>query len=103
MLPRQRKPSKNELSYPYNVIAEIMNIESAELMYENFSGQQVTFPKRFINSETTNAGIIIDYENGAKIRELVRKYKLCESTIRKIINEEKQKNAELQANHTDRK
>jgi len=77
-----------------------MNIESAELMYENFSGQQVTFPKRFINTETTNAGIIADYEMGTKIRDLVRKYKLCESTIRKIINEEKQKKAELQAVQT---
>ena len=94
MLPRNKKPSKRELSYPYNVIAEIMDIETAELMYENFSGQQVTFPKWFINSETTNAGIIADYENGAKIRELVRKYKLCESTIRKIINEKKQKKTE---------
>ena len=94
MLPRQKKPSKNELSYPYNLIAEIMDIETAELMYENFSGQQVTFPKRFISLESTTAGIIADYENGAKIRELVRKYKFCESTIRKIINEEKQKKAE---------
>ena len=94
-MPRQKKPSKNELSYPYNVIAEIKDLETAELMYEHFSGQQVTFPKRFINSETTNAGIIADYENGAKIRELVRKYKLCESTIRRIINDEKQKNSQI--------
>ena len=100
-MPRQKKPLKTELSYPYNVIAEIMNIETAELMYENFSGQQVTFPKRFINLETTNAGVIADYENGAKIRELVRKYKLCESSIRKIINEERQKREELQANHKE--
>jgi Mor family transcriptional regulator len=80
------------------VIAEIMNLEAAELMYENFSGQQVTFPKRFINTETTNAGIIADYGMGAKIRDLVRKYKLCESTIRKIINEEKQREAEQTKN-----
>ena len=93
---RDRKSrQKNELSYPYNVIAEIKDLETAELMYEHFNGQQVTFPKRFINSETTNAGIIADYENGAKIRELVRKYKLCESTIRRIINDEKQKNSQI--------
>lgn len=100
MLPRNKKPSKNELSYPYNVIAEIMDIRTAELMFENFSGQQVTFPKRFINLETTNAGIIADYGNGYKIRELARKYKFCESTIRRIINEEKQKKADSQINES---
>ena len=89
----KKQPSKEDLTYPYNMIAEMVNMETAELMYEQFGGQQVTFPVRFVTAEALNADIMADYENGVKIPDLVRKYRVSESMVRRLITRERKKRA----------
>ena len=94
----KKKPSKDELSYPYNMIAEAFSMETAEMMFKQFNGQQITFPRRFVSAEITYANIMSEYENGVHIRELVRKYDVSESMIRRLITRERKKQANPETN-----
>jgi len=82
---------EDELNPPYSLIAELLDVKSAEILSRFFGGKRVTFPKEFVKRDAITAGILKDYNNGMTIQELVYKYNLCDSTIRNKISQEKKK------------
>lgn len=88
---KKDKFKKEELNPPYNVIAELLDVKSSEILNRFFGGRRVTFPKEFIKKDSIKSSIIKDYNEGMAIQELVYKYNLCDSTIRNKISQEKKK------------
>lgn len=79
---------KNENKYINNVYAKIANlvgVENAKLLFNEYRGQQVTFPVEFYKKEYIYSEIIAEY-NGKNIKELAKKYNYSEHTIRRILN-----------------
>ena len=72
-----------QLNFPYNYIAELLGAETAKTIHKYFNGNQITFPKEFVKSEVIDLKIVEEYDNGADILELVRKYNLHERTIKR--------------------
>ena len=83
---------KEELNPPYNTIADLLDVKSAEILNEFFGGRRITFPKDFIKKDCIKSSILKDYADGMAMQELVYKYNLCDSTIRNKISQEKKKN-----------
>ena len=82
--------SKDELSGIYKDLAEVISFESVVIIYENFKGQQVTFPTKLVSKDYTIQQILLEY-NGNNIKELVKKHGYSERWVRQVINKEKNK------------
>ncbi len=79
---------KNDDKYINNVYAKItslIGIENAKILFNEYRGQQVTFPVEFYKKEYIYSEIIAEYD-GKNIKELAKKYNYSEHTIRRIIN-----------------
>lgn len=86
--------SENEnLNSVYKDIAEMLDIESARKIFEEYRGQQITFPVEFYSKRYIYAQIADEY-NGSNIKQLATKYEYSERTIRRILKE-----FELKANN----
>ncbi len=79
--------SENEnLNSVYKDIAEMLDIESARKIFEEYRGQQITFPVEFYSKRYIYAQIADEY-NGSNIKQLATKYEYSERTIRRILKE----------------
>lgn len=77
---------KNEyINSIYAKIAGLVGIENAKLLFNEFRGQQVTFPVEFYKKEYIYSEIVSEY-NGKNIKQLAKKYNYSEHTIRRILN-----------------
>lgn len=58
----------------------------ADLLLENWAGQQITFPMRgFYGLSAQELAIVADRDNGLRVFELARKYGMTERGIRKLL------------------
>lgn len=74
----------DDLNGIYKEIATISNLETALKIYEEYRGQQITFPMEFYSKNYIYSQIINDYDGG-NIKKLAIKYEYSERTIRRII------------------
>ena len=78
-----------DLNGIYKEIAKLSDIETAERVFEEYRGQQVTFPMEFFSKEYTYSKIAAEYD-GTNIKHLALKYRYSERTVRRIVNENEQ-------------
>ena len=79
---------KNEDKYINNVYAKItslVGIENAKILFNEYRGQQLTFPVEFYKKEYIYSEIVAEYD-GKNIKHLAKKYNYSEHTIRRILN-----------------
>lgn len=75
---------KNCLNSIYGDIAELIGEENARILYEEYRGQQISFPVELYSKEFIYSSIISEYD-GTNIKQLATKYEYSERTIRRII------------------
>jgi len=78
-----------DLNSLYRDIAELVGKENAKLLFEEYRGQQITFPVEFYSKEFIYNCIKAEFD-GTNIRELARKYNYSERSVRRIL-----KNSEI--------
>lgn len=69
----------------YKEMVEILGEEATLKIYENFRGQQVTFPMRLYSKSYVEEYIIKNY-NGKNIKEILRKLGYTCNWIQQVIN-----------------
>ncbi len=82
---------KNNVEYinsVYAKISELVGIENAKILFEEYRGQQITFPVEFYKKEYIYSQIVSEYD-GKNIKQLAKKYNYSEHTIRRIVKEKK--------------
>lgn len=80
------------LNSVYREISEKLGMDTAMEIYQLFKGQQICFPIRFFNPARIQKCIVQEY-NGSNIRTLAIKYGYSEKTIRRIIKDSLEENA----------
>lgn len=68
----------------YNDIAVVIGEEKTIKLYEEFRGQQITFPRRLYNTDYVSAYVKENF-NGKNIRELARKFDYSERRVREFL------------------
>lgn len=68
----------------YREIADIIGIEHTVALYENFRGQQITFPQRIFTIDYV-AKCIKENRNGESVRDLAKKFGYTERHIRQLM------------------
>ena len=69
----------------YREMVEILGEEATLKIYENFRGQQVTFPMRLYSKSYVEEYIIKNY-NGKNIKEISRKLGYTCNWVQQVIN-----------------
>ena len=72
----------------YRDIADSVGMECAKMIFEEYRGQQVTFPVEFFNKQFIYDSIVAEF-NGNNLKALAVKYDYSERTIRRILKEHK--------------
>lgn len=81
------KVEKEDINGIYRTIADLVGIENAKLIFEEYRGQQITFPVEFYNKRYVYKTITEEFD-GSNIRYLAKKYGYSERTIRRILKEQ---------------
>ena len=68
----------------YREMAEIIGVENTKRLYEDFKGQQITFPQRLYSKEYVQEYVKSNY-NGKNLRDLALKFSYTERHIRELI------------------
>lgn len=84
----EQKCNLDDLNGIYSDIANLLGIECARKIFEEYRGQQITFPIDFFNKTYVYSSIVSDF-NGSNIKQLAIKYEYSERTIRRILKEHK--------------
>lgn len=74
----------------YEEIAKTIGEEETMKLYENFRGQQITFPRRFFSVEYVARYVNENYD-GSNMRELARKFDYSERRIREFLKKQTEK------------
>ncbi|SHK48328.1 Mor transcription activator family protein [Hespellia stercorisuis] len=77
---------KEGLAEIYSQLVDSVGVENAQIIYDNFKGQQVTFPMRLYKPEYIMQEVKHRY-NGTNLRELAKEYGYTERYLRKILKE----------------
>ena len=86
-LPEKPKEIKSEdLNGVYNELANILDIETALMIYDMFRGQQITFPVQLFSRDYIFRQIRNEYD-GHNVKNLATKYGYTEKWIRKILKD----------------
>lgn len=72
----------------YEEIALIIGEEQTIKLYNNFRGQQITFPQRLYTTTYVTKYVNENY-NGKNVRELARKFGYSERRIREFLKGQK--------------
>ncbi len=81
------KNNTNNLEEIYKEIGELTNYNTAKIIFENFKGCQIYFPKCFFSKEKIVKDIKYDYYNNKmSIRHISKKYGTTTRYIRGVIN-----------------
>lgn len=78
---------KEYLNGCYKRFAEIIGVENTRLVYEEFNGQQITFPLELYTKQYIYKQIRNEFD-GANYKQLARKYGYSERTVRRILKNE---------------
>ena len=68
----------------YEEISKIVGEEKTIQIYENFKGQQITFPKRLYNVSYVSKYAKTHF-NGKNLRELARKFDYSDRQMRELM------------------
>ncbi|MBY0574686.1 MAG: hypothetical protein K2P84_13490 [Undibacterium sp.] len=71
-------------SYAY--LVDIVGVNNTQRLVAYFNGEEVYLPKltqRYIKAR--NKRIVLAYNNGKSLRELIREFELCDRQLRKIL------------------
>ncbi len=74
----------NGLAEVYLLLVESVGIANAEIIFENFKGQQIVFPMRLYRSEFVASEVERRYD-GKNLKSLAMEYGYSEGYLRKII------------------
>ncbi len=77
---------KEFLNGIYKDLSNLIGEESARKIYNEYRGQQITFPVEFYNKQYIYNQIIAEYD-GKNIKQLATKYGYSERTIRRIVKD----------------
>lgn len=78
------KTEKEYLNGSYKKIADLIGINNARSIFEEYHGQQITFPVDFYNKQYVYDQIINEFD-GTNSKELAQKYGYSERTVRRIL------------------
>ena len=70
----------------YKELSELIGIENLLKLADNYGGTMVYIPLRYRITRLERDTRIRKEFNGGNYRELARKYNVCESTIRTVVN-----------------
>lgn len=88
---RELNYKKEDLNSIYYEICERTNLETAQIIFDMFKGQQITFPLHLLNVKRVYDMILEEYD-GSNAKDLAKKYNYSERTIRRIIKSSKEDN-----------
>lgn len=83
------KTIKNEnefLNGIYNDLANLIGMDATKTIFDEYRGQQITFPVEFYSKKFIHNQIVKEY-NGFNVKQLATKYEYSERTIRRILKE----------------
>lgn len=69
----------------YRDLAEIVGVDQARKIYDEFRGQQVCFPQRFLDSKRVQDIVKKEY-TGKNAKELAKRYGYSERRIRQFVS-----------------
>lgn len=81
-----------DLQGVYGEIAEVVGIDATIAIYEQFKGQQITFPTRLYNKSYVQKEVNSRYD-GTNLKLLAREFNYTERWIRDMICKEKGREA----------
>lgn len=70
----------------YNDLANLIGMDATKTIFDEYRGQQITFPVEFYSKKFIHNQIIKEY-NGFNVKQLATKYEYSERTIRRILKE----------------
>ncbi len=70
----------------YRDLANMIGEENARLIYEEYRGQQITFPVEFYNKKYIYGKIVAEFD-GTNLKQLATKYGYSERTVRRILKD----------------
>lgn len=70
----------------YNDLANLIGLEATKTIFDEYRGQQITFPVEFYSKKFIHNQIVKEY-NGYNVKQLATKYEYSERTIRRILKE----------------
>ena len=79
--------SPASLNSIYKDIAELVGMENAITLFNEFRGQQITFPVEFYSKQYVYKCIREEFD-GSNLRTLALKYGYSECSVRRILKEE---------------
>ena len=68
----------------YKELATLVGLDNAQKIFNEYRGQQITFPVEFYNKQYIYSQIIDEFD-GTNLKQLATKYGYSERTIRRII------------------
>lgn len=80
------KAEKEYLNDTYKKLANLVGIENARKLFEEYRGQQISFPIEFYSKQYIYDQIIYEYD-GKNTKYLVQKYGYSERTVRRILKD----------------
>jgi Mor family transcriptional regulator len=72
------------LNDAYKEFARLIGIENTHKMFQNFRGQQITFPMRWLSPEHI-AVVVAERYDGKNLKELAKEYGYSERWLRQIL------------------
>lgn len=70
----------------YNDFANLIGMDATKTIFDEYRGQQITFPVEFYSKKFIHNQIVKEY-NGFNVKQLAAKYEYSERTIRRILKE----------------
>ena len=70
----------------YNDLANLIGMDATKSIFDEYRGQQITFPVEFYSKKFIHNQIVKEY-NGFNVKQLATKYEYSERTIRRILKE----------------
>lgn len=79
----------SDLPDPYNMMAELIGIDSTVKIIKSFGGTRIYLPKAELVIQTFRNERILKEYNGFNVKELAKKYGLTENWTRTILRRNK--------------
>lgn len=70
----------------YNDLANLIGMEATKTIFDEYRGQQITFPVEFYSKKFIHNQIVKEY-NGFNVKQLATKYEYSERSIRRILKD----------------
>ena len=83
----KKTPDAEALNTVYSELSELVGYENMQKIYNEYRGQQITFPVALYSREYIHEAIRKEY-TGQNVNELAAKYNYNERSIRRIVQEQ---------------